>query len=103
MIKVKIRNLFQFWFEINDKYVRAMKAKITDLKYEEYNGSWSDIGTMWGFPHIIEEESNCTYNRLAIADKGFDNKTEAEIDYEHFLSVQDTDFTEFCNDIFGDG
>ena len=29
----------QFWFEINNKYIRAMKAKITDLKYEEYNGS----------------------------------------------------------------
>ena len=40
---------------------------------------------------------------LRLQTKGFDNKTEAEIDYEHFLSVQDTDFTEFCNDIFGDG
>lgn len=67
----------QFWFESDDTYIRAMKAKITDLKYEEYNGSWSDIGTMWGFPHIIEKESTCTYNRLAVADKGFDNKTEA--------------------------
>ena len=93
----------QFWFESDDKYVRAMKAKITDLKYEEYNGNWIDIGKPWGFPHIIEEESTCTYNRIASADKGFDNKTEAEIDYEHFLSVLDTDFTEFCNDIFGDG
>lgn len=80
----------------------AMKAKITDLKYEEYNGSWSDIGFIWGFPHIIEEELPYTYNRLAIADKGLDNKTEAGIDYEHFISEQDTNFTEFCNDIFGD-
>lgn len=93
----------QFWFESDYTYIRAMKAKITDLKYEEYNGTWSDIGTPWGFPHIIEEEPTYTYNRLAVADKGFDNKTEAEIDYEHFLSVPDTDFTEFCNDIFGDG
>ena len=93
----------QFWFESDNKYIRAMKAKITDLKYEDYKGSWSNIGTMWGFPHIIEVELPYTYNRLAVTEKGFDNRAEFECDYEHFLSVQDTDFTEFCNDIFGDG
>ena len=102
-IRFQSAEIQQFGFESDDKYIRAMKAKITDLKYEEYNGSWINIGKPWGFPHIIEEESTCTYNWIAIADKGFDNKTEAEIDYEHFLSVQDTDFTEFCNYIFGDG
>lgn len=93
----------QFWFEIDNTYVRAMKAKITDLKYEDYSGSWSDIGTMWDFPHIIEVEAPYTYNRLAVAEKGFDNRAEFEGDYKHFLSVHDTNFTNFCNDIFGDG
>lgn len=93
----------QFRFESNDKYIRAMKAKITDLKQEGYNGGWSDISAPWGFPHIIEKKAACTYNRLAVIDKRFDSKTEAENDYERFLSEQDASFTEFCNDIFGDG
>ena len=102
-MRFQLAEIQQFWFESDDKYIRAMKAKITDLKCEEYNDSWIDIKTPWGFPHIIEKEAACTYNRLAITDKRFDSKTEAEIDYEHFLSAPDTDFTEFCNDIFGDG
>ena len=53
------------------------------------------MGTSSGFPHIIDGESNCTYNRLAIIDKCFDNKTDTEIEYEHFLSAHDTDFSEF--------
>lgn len=93
----------QFWFESDDKYIRAMKAKIIDLRCEEYNDSWIEIKTPWGFPHIIEKEAACTYNKLAVTDKKFDSKTEAENDYKCFLSEQDTDFTEFCNDIFGDG
>ena len=60
------------------------------------------MGTSSGFPHIIDGESNCTYNRLAIIDKCFDNKTDTEIEYEHFLSAHDTDFSEFWNVIFGD-
>lgn len=93
----------QFWFESDDKYIRAMKAKIIDLKCEEYNDSRIDIKTPWGFPHIIEKEAACTYNRLAVTDKKFDSKAEAKNDYKRFLSEQDTGFTEFCNDIFGDG
>lgn len=52
---------------------------------------------------MIETDPLYTYNRLAVIDKRFKNKTGSPIDYEHFLSEPDTDFTEFCNDIFGDG
>ena len=52
---------------------------------------------------MIASEESYLYNQLAVEEKRFNRKREAENDRTSFPSARDVDFTEFCNDIFGDG
>ena len=52
---------------------------------------------------MLEFSGGNVYNRLAVEDKGFETLEAAKEDFEKFLALPDTDFTEFCNDIFGAG
>ena len=81
-----------------------MKATITDLQYGGDKDVWKTVGSsFWGFPHMIEVNGANVYNRLAVEDKVFESLEEAKTDYENFQVLHDTNYTEFCNDIFGDG
>lgn len=99
--KAKIQHL---WFECEDKYVRVLKADITNLQYSSDKKRWIDVNCrFWGFPHMLEVNETTIYNRLAVIDKRFDSSEEAKADYESFLNSPDTDFGSFCDEIFGDG
>ena len=81
-----------------------MRATITDLQYSTDTEDWHPLGgALWGFPHMLERVKPYIYNRLAVEDKIFKTLKEAKADYEQFQGVLDTDYTGFCNDIFGDG
>ena len=43
------------------------------------------------------------WNRLAEPEKNFKTLAEAQADWEAFRAAPNPDFSEFCNDIFGDG
>ena len=99
--KAEVQHL---WFGYQRKYVRVMRATITDLQYSTDKEDWHPIGgAFWGFPHMLERVKPYIYNRLAVEDKVFKTLKEAKADYEQFQRVLDTDYTGFCNDIFGDG
>lgn len=99
--KAEVQHL---WFGFRHQYVRTMRATITDLHYSTDEEEWTPVGSgFWGFPHMLEKVKPYIYNRLAVEDKVFKTYKDAKADYVQFLSVLDTNYTEFCNDIFGDG
>ncbi len=52
---------------------------------------------------MIEYETPRVFNRLAEIETTFKTKDEALADWASFRNNYAPDFTEFCNDIFGDG
>lgn len=60
-------------------------------------------GSVLGFSKMIEPEGRYLYNRLAVEEKRFKRKRDADEDRASFPLTRDVDFSEFCNDIFGDG
>lgn len=89
-----------YWIKDGEKLCRIIKAKFTNLQYKNAIGKYSEIGMIWGFPHIIEFG---TYNTLMVVEKQFETENELKENMRSFNSVSDMDFTEFCNDIFADG
>ena len=93
-----------FWLKDGNNYVRCMKAVFYGLAYEGLMDDWTEVGGMlWGYLHMIEYEPPRVFNRLAETEKTFNSKDEALKDWTSFRSNYAPDFTEFCNDIFGDG
>ena len=78
--------------------------RFENLRHEDIGGGWIAIeDRFWGFPTMIMPENCYLYNQLAVEEKRFKRKKDAEKDMTAFPLVRDVDFTEFCNDIFGDG
>ena len=89
-----------YWIKNNDVLCRVIKAKFTKLQYKNAVNNWVNINAIWGFPHIIEFGM---YNTLMVIEKRFDTFKDLKEDMKQFKSIEDMDFTAFCNDIFGDG
>lgn len=92
------------WIKANGYYTRCILARFENLAYTGFKDQWSAIGgAFWGFPHIIEVDGRFCYNRLAVEEKRFKRKSDMMEDRAAFPLARDVNFTEFCNDIFGDG
>lgn len=92
------------WIKADGYYARCILARFENLVYKGFRDQWSGVdGAFWGFPHIIELDGRFCYNRLAVEEKRFKCKSDMMEDQESFSLTRDVDFTEFCNDIFGDG
>ncbi|MBE6962547.1 MAG: hypothetical protein E7445_08875 [Ruminococcaceae bacterium] len=92
------------WLACGGEFCRATKAVFTNLQYTGHSGVWKDIGSMlWGFPCILTGNSSGLWNRLAEPEKYFKTRAEAQQDWAAFLISPDPNYSEFCNDIFGDG
>lgn len=89
-----------YWIKSGTDLYRIIKANFTNLQYKNSLDKWTDINAIWGFPHIIEFG---TYNMLMVVEKKFETLRELKKDMKQFSSIDDMDFTSFCNDIFGDG
>ena len=93
-----------FWFACDGEYCRTVKAVFSKLQYAGDVGQWKHVGTMlWGFPCILAGNQFGFRNRLAESEKQFKTMEEVQQDWEVFLKSPDPDYSEFCNDIFGDG
>lgn len=93
-----------YWFSEKGAYCRCMIAQFQNLEMESFAGSWRTLADVtWGHPHIVELEGICTFNRLAVIESRFEKHVDLLKDYKHFQLPSEVDFTEFCNDIFGDG
>ena len=92
------------WLACGREYCRVTKAVFTKLQYAGAIGQWKDVGTMlWGFPCILTGDSSGFRSWLAEPERHFKTMAEARRDQEAFSHDPDPDFSEFCNDIFGDG
>ena len=92
------------WLACDGEYCRATKAMFSRLQYTGTIGRWNHVGTMlWGFPCILTGNPFSFWNRLAEPEKQFKTKEDAKRDWELFPENPDPDYSEFCNDIFGDG
>ena len=92
------------WFACGGEYFRAVKAVFLKLQYAGTADQWNHIGTMlWGFPCILTGNPFSFWNRLAETEKHFKTMEEVQQDWKAFLKAPDPDYSEFCNDIFGDG
>ena len=93
-----------FWLKCDGYYSRYMEARFTNLEYESSSGKWDTFGdSFWGYPGVLVTEGNITRNLLAEPEKEFETFQEVKSDWQSFCQEPKPDFTEFCNDIFGDG
>lgn len=93
------------WLRCKDRYYRCFMAKFYSLKYgTDPNEQTPAGGMLWGFPEMLEvDDLPLMWNRLAEPEKNFKTLAEAQADWEAFRAAPNPDFSEFCNDIFGDG
>lgn len=93
-----------YWFSLDGIYCRAVKARFENLQYDGIGGKWNALdGGFWGFPKMIMPDGHYLYNRLAVEEKRFKRKKDSDEDRATFPLTRDVDFSEFCDDIFGDG
>ena len=86
------------WLECEGVFYRCVMARFTDLCYDG-----EPVTQFWGYPGVLVTENKVCHNRLAIIEKCFKNRKEAQADHDAFCLCPDPQFSEFCNDIFGDG
>ena len=93
------------WLECEGRWLRVLKAKFKGLQHEGALGGWKNIreDMLWGFPCMLQGDSECFRNVLAEPEKWFQTIEELEQDWEDFKKNPDPQFDEFCNDIYGDG
>ena len=93
-----------YWFSEKDSYCRCLTAQFQNLEMESLNGKWHPLAdATWGHPHMVELEDACTFNRLAVVESRFEKHIDLLENFQRFQVPSEVDFTEFCNDIFGDG
>lgn len=91
------------WFDTGDEIVKCIRATFTGLQYDITSEEYRDVGGMfWGFPYMLNHKDNTLCNRLAVEAEVYADLEEAAEDIEN-TEIQDTDFTTFCEEIFGDG
>ena len=99
--KVETKHL---WLACGGAYSRVLYAHFTNLEYQGVIDQWKTVGMMlWGYPELLSYEPPHINNRIAEPERVFNTEQECEDDWIAFKDHPVPDFTEFCNDIFGDG
>ena len=92
------------WVQCENSFRRVLYAHFTNLELDYAVEEWNVVGDMlWGYPEILHYDPPHIYNRLAEPEHTFDSLEELEKDWVKFCKEPRPDFSEFCNDIFGDG
>lgn len=98
---VETRNV---WLECGGIHFRALYARFTGLKVSGATALWRPVGhSLCGYPEMLHYEQPVLYNRLAEFERTFESSDDMEEDWRLFCERPHPDFTEFCNDIFGNG
>lgn len=93
-----------FWLRCSDGYFRAVRAKFQNLQYSGLFDIWDNAaGGFWGVPHMLTVDQTAVSCKLAVTEKYFETSEEMKSDWIAFETDPDPDYTEFCNEIFGDG
>lgn len=101
-VKFDKADIEHFWLSVRKKYYRCMRAEIENLVYKNPVDEWSPIGSfVLGYPCMLKREFDKLQNRLAVDEIVFDSKEAMENDMNNF--DKSVVFTQFCDEIFGDG
>ena len=102
MMKASKATVTQLLLKKGKKYIRCIKPAFTEFYYTGHPecGYLKLTDNFWGFPEVIEMKNEVHSGRLYQIEKIYENKTDAMKDMG---DVSKLDYTEFCNDIFGDG
>ena len=92
------------WLACDGEYFRTVKAVFSKLQYAGATDQWKNVDTtLWGFPCILTGNPFSFWNQLAEPEKQFKTMEAGQQDWKEFLKSPDPDYSEICNDIFGDG
>lgn len=92
------------WISSAKGYYRIVKAYFNNLQHQGFKNNWYTLQDgFWGHPKVLDAEGTMLTNRLYVTEKQFESRDAAMENMEQFYNIQDVDFKEFCNDIFGDG
>lgn len=100
----KSASTHHIWIEADGYFVRVVKAAFNTLQLQADNDLWTPLGhNFWGHPKILCTNKGSVFNRLAVEETRFENRDAAVSNFVRFYEEKDMDFSEFCNEIFGDG
>lgn len=92
------------WIEAGGYFIRVVKARFDKGQMQTDNDRWMSLGNnFWGHPKILRTDNDSVLNRLAVEEKRFANRDAAVSNFVRFYEEKDIDFSEFCNEVFGDG
>ena len=84
-----------YWIEDEGLYKRIILPYFINLRYD-----YRKVNKSWGNPEVIVIGENYVTLNYGYCDKVFSNKEEMERD---IVNPSEFNFTQFCNEIFGDG
>ena len=84
-----------YWIEEEGLYKRIILPYFINLRYNDHK-----VTSSWGNPDVIVIGDNYITLNYGYCDKIFSSKEEMEND---IVNPSQFDFTQFCNEIFGDG
>lgn len=95
------------WLERGENFYRSIKASFLDLEIkDDFTGKWEahpSPENFWGHPGVIHVDRGRLTNILYEPEERFHSRQEMLEDMKAFQNAPSPDFSEFCNDIFGDG
>lgn len=92
------------WLSCASGFRRVVKARFKNLQYQGMSDSWYQLDDgYWGHPQIICSRDGWQYNRLAVQEQSWDDRSSALQDMRSFQDIQDVNLAQFCNDVFGNG
>lgn len=103
-LRCKCAVTHHIWIEADCHFVRVVKVEFNTLQLHAGNDLWAPLGhNLGGHPKILCTNEGNVLNRLAVEEKRFENRDAAVLNFVQFYEEKDMDFSEFCNEIFGDG
>ena len=84
-----------YWIEEEGLYKRIILPYFINLQYDDHK-----VTSSWGNPDVIVIGDNYITLNYGYCDKVFSNKEKMERD---IVNPSEFNFTQFCNEIFGDG
>lgn len=99
-IKVDQGRVAVYWIKEEGQYKRIILPYFTNVQYDGDISGYRSITNSWGNPEVIVIGDNYITLNYGYCDKVFSSKEEMEQD---IVNPSQFDFTQFCNEIFGDG
>ena len=90
------------WLEGPGGYARCVRVVFEGLEYRDANGVWVSVyGNIRGNRYIMKANKSLCFNKLAVEEKRFFNRTQMDYDRNAFDLARDINLAGLCDDIVG--